>query len=87
VLHVVVVGVAFTVPGMLAAVETPEVRERAAEVRGRGLLVEALVDAEDFLRNVLRVGGIDAVGDVVVVASLAHCVSPGKQRAFWGPVA
>jgi hypothetical protein len=72
VLNVMVIGVALVVTGLLAPVELRKVGERLIEVAGRAELVEILVDAADFLGYGRRVGGVDSIGDVVIVSSLVH---------------
>jgi hypothetical protein len=69
-LDVVVIRVTLVEAGILAVVQTRHVRERLDEVTRSILLVKFLVDAADSLGYHVRVRRIDAVGDVVIVASI-----------------
>jgi hypothetical protein len=56
--------------GIFAAVEARQVGEGLGEVMRIILLVKILVDAADGVGDDLRVGRIDAIGNVVIVASV-----------------
>jgi hypothetical protein len=74
-----IVGVALVVAGKLAAVEPAEIGEGLRKVAGRVLLVQPVVDAADFPGYVQRLGGVDAVGNVVIVTPLDHCILSRSQ--------
>ncbi len=77
-LEVVIVGLALMETRIPALVEQAEVGEGLHETFGRVFLVEILVEVPDRLGNLCGVGGVDAVGDVVLVATVTH-------RRAWCP--
>jgi hypothetical protein len=79
-LDVVVIGVTLVKAGILALVEAREVGEGLGEVARGILLVKILVDAADCLGHDLRIGCIDPVGDVVIVASIRFGCHPAPEK-------
>src|SRR6266852_2392910 len=64
-----VAGVAGPVARILAEVQADEILEGAVENPGGSLWVECDEDAADFAVDRCRIGGVDAVANIVVVSA------------------
>jgi hypothetical protein len=80
VLDVVVIRVALVEPGVLAPVEARQVGEDLGQIARGILLVEILVDAADRVGYELRIGRVDPVGDVELVAPIQLPSRPLANR-------
>ena len=80
VLDVVIPGVAGVVFRVPARVQRREIGERLVQCGDLCFSIQIKVDAADFRGDGGRVGGSDAIGDVVRAAPLPHAVPPFAQK-------
>jgi hypothetical protein len=70
VLDVVVRRVAAVIPRIVSAIEKRQIGKSLAQVARVGSLIQVLEDAEDFGRDRVGIGSIDAILNVEFVASV-----------------